>query len=80
MHSVFLYYAIKADMSMGIVNAGQMVIYDDIEPGLRQLCEDVIMNRNNDNNEATEKLLAFADTAIEKQRKKRKMKAGDSLQ
>src|ERR1700692_5085813 len=59
MHSVFLFYAIKAGMSMGIVNAGQLLIYDEIEPGLRQLCEDVILNRNNDNNEATEKLLAF---------------------
>ena len=39
-------------MSMGIVNAGQLVIYDDIEPGLRKLCEDVILNLNNENNEA----------------------------
>src|SRR5687768_16451647 len=62
MHSVFLYHAIKAGMDMGIVNAGQLVIYDEIEPGLRQLCEDVILNRNNDNNEATEKLIAFAET------------------
>ena len=62
MHSVFLFYAIKAGMDMGIVNAGQLVVYDEIEPGLRQLCEDVIFNRNNDNNEATEKLIAFAET------------------
>ncbi|HMU11621.1 MAG TPA: vitamin B12 dependent-methionine synthase activation domain-containing protein, partial [Ferruginibacter sp.] len=62
MHSVFLYYAIKAGMDMGIVNAGQLVVYDEIEPGLRHLCEDVILNRNNDNNEATEKLIAFAET------------------
>ena len=62
MHSVFLLYAIKAGMSMGIVNAGQLMIYDEIEPDLRQLCEDVILNRNNDNNESTEKLLAFAAT------------------
>src|SRR5436190_5669023 len=62
MHAVFLYYAIKAGMDMGIVNAGQMVVYDEIEPGLRQLCEDVILNHNNDNNEATEKLIAFAET------------------
>jgi 5-methyltetrahydrofolate--homocysteine methyltransferase len=62
MHSVFLYYAIKAGMDMGIVNAGQLVVYDEIEPGLRQLCEDVILNRNNDNNQATEKLIAFAET------------------
>jgi 5-methyltetrahydrofolate--homocysteine methyltransferase len=62
MHSVFLYYAIKAGMDMGIVNAGQLVVYDEIEPALRILCEDVILNRNNDNNEATEKLIAFAET------------------
>jgi 5-methyltetrahydrofolate--homocysteine methyltransferase len=62
MHSVFLYYAIKAGMDMGIVNAGQLVVYDEIEPGLKKLCEDVIFNRNNDNNEATEKLIAFAET------------------
>ena len=61
MHAVFLYHAIKAGMDMGIVNAGQLVVYDEIEPGLRQLCEDVILNRNNDNNEATEKLIAFAE-------------------
>lgn len=62
MHSVFLYHAIKAGMDMGIVNAGQLVVYDEIEPQLRELCEDVILNRNNDNNEATEKLIAFAET------------------
>jgi 5-methyltetrahydrofolate--homocysteine methyltransferase len=62
MHSVFLYHAIKAGMDMGIVNAGQLVVYDEIEPGLRQLCEDVILNKGNDNNEATEKLIAFAET------------------
>ena len=62
MHSVFLYHAIKAGMDMGIVNAGQLVVYDEIEPSLKELCEDVILNRNNDNNEATEKLIAFAET------------------
>jgi 5-methyltetrahydrofolate--homocysteine methyltransferase len=62
MHSVFLYYAIKNGMDMGIVNAGQLVVYDEIEPELRNLCENVILNRNNDNNEATDKLIAFAET------------------
>ncbi len=62
MHAVFLYHAIKAGMSMGIVNAGQMVVYDQIEPQLKDLCEDVILNRNNDNNEATEKLIIFAES------------------
>ena len=72
MHSVFLYHAIKAGMDMGIVNAGQLVVYDEIEPALRELCEDVILNRNNDNNEATEKLIAFAETvkAGDKEEKK----------
>src|SRR4051812_10198889 len=58
MHSVFLYYAIKAGMDMGIVNAGQLVVYDEIEPRLRELCEDVILNRRDD---STERLVAFAE-------------------
>src|SRR6187549_1148333 len=61
-HSVFLFHAIKAGMDMGIVNAGQLVVYDEIEPNLRMLCEDVVLNRNNDNNETTEKMIAFAET------------------
>ncbi|MGH2643376.1 MAG: dihydropteroate synthase [Chitinophagaceae bacterium] len=59
MHSVFLYHAIKAGMDMGIVNAGQLKVYDEIEPQLRELCEDIILNRNPG---ATEKLLAFAES------------------
>ncbi len=59
MHSVFLYYAIKAGMDMGIVNAGQLMVYDEIEPTLRQLCEDVILNKDP---LGTDKLLAFAET------------------
>ncbi|MBL7698713.1 MAG: methionine synthase [Chitinophagaceae bacterium] len=62
MHAVFLFHAIKAGMNMGIVNAGQLAVYDEIEPGLRNLCEDVILNRNNDHNQSTEKLIAFAET------------------
>lgn len=65
-HSVFLYYAIAAGMDMGIVNAGQLVVYDEIEPQLKALCEDVILNRNNDTNEATEKLIQFAETVKSK--------------
>ncbi|HMJ46189.1 MAG TPA: methionine synthase, partial [Ferruginibacter sp.] len=65
-HSVFLFYAIKAGMDMGIVNAGQLVVYDEIEPGLKQLCEDVLLNKNNDNNEATERLIQFAETVKSK--------------
>jgi len=65
-HAVFLYHAIKAGMDMGIVNAGALVVYDEIEPVLKNLCEDVILNRNNSNNEATEKLIAFAETVKSK--------------
>ncbi len=72
MHSVFLFYAIKAGMDMGIVNAGQLVVYDEIEPELKKLCEDVILNRNNENNEATEKLIAFAETVKQKGKEEKK--------
>lgn len=58
MHSVFLYHAIPAGMDMGIVNAGQLDIYDEIDPELRELVEDVILNRHDD---ATERLLEAAD-------------------
>ena len=57
MHSVFLYHAIKAGMDMGIVNAGQIAVYDDLEPELRAACEDVVLNRSAD---AAERLLALA--------------------
>jgi 5-methyltetrahydrofolate--homocysteine methyltransferase len=60
-HAVFLYHAIKAGMDMGIVNAGQLAVYDEIDPVLRNLCEDVILNKNNDNNQATEALIQYAD-------------------
>jgi 5-methyltetrahydrofolate--homocysteine methyltransferase len=58
-HAVFLLHAIRAGMDMGIVNAGQLVVYDEIEPHLRELCEDVILNRRPD---ATERLVHFAET------------------
>ncbi len=57
MHSVFLYHAIRAGMTMGIVNAGQLAIYEDIDPELRERVEDVILNRRAD---ATERLLEIA--------------------
>lgn len=57
MHTVFLYHAIKAGMDMGIVNAGQLGIYDEIEPELKNACEDVILNRRTD---ATDRLLDLA--------------------
>jgi 5-methyltetrahydrofolate--homocysteine methyltransferase len=58
MHSVFLYHAIHAGMDMGIVNAGQMIVYDDIDPELRQVCEDVVLNRDPG---AAERLLQLAE-------------------
>jgi 5-methyltetrahydrofolate--homocysteine methyltransferase len=57
MHSVFLYHAIAAGMDMGIVNAGQLAVYDDLPPELRQACEDVVLNRRPD---AADRLLAIA--------------------
>ncbi|MGO4672814.1 methionine synthase [Bosea sp. 2YAB26] len=57
MHSVFLYHCIKAGMDMGIVNAGQLGSYDDLDPELRELCEDVVLNRRKD---STERLLDAA--------------------
>jgi 5-methyltetrahydrofolate--homocysteine methyltransferase len=59
MHSAFLYHAIKAGMDMGIVNAGQLVVYEDIPPDLLERVEDVLFNRRAD---ATERLVEFADT------------------
>jgi 5-methyltetrahydrofolate--homocysteine methyltransferase len=58
MHSVFLFHAIPAGMDMGIVNAGQLDVYEAIDPELREACEDVILNRRDD---ATERLVALAD-------------------
>jgi 5-methyltetrahydrofolate--homocysteine methyltransferase len=58
LHTVFLYHAIKAGLTMGIVNAGQIGIYDELEPTLREHCEDVVLNRRAD---ATERMLAFAE-------------------
>lgn len=58
MHSIFLYHAIPAGLDMAIVNAGQLDIYDDIDPELRIACEDVILNRDPD---ATERLIALAE-------------------
>jgi len=58
MHAVFLTHAIAAGMDMGIVNAGQIAVYDDLDPELREACEDVVLNRRGD---AAERLLALAE-------------------
>ena len=58
MHAVFLYHAIQAGMDMGIVNAGQLAVYDQIEPELKEACEDVVLNRRAD---STERMLELAE-------------------
>jgi 5-methyltetrahydrofolate--homocysteine methyltransferase len=66
-HTVFLYHAIKAGLTMGIVNAGMVGVYDDLDPELRERVEDVVLNRRKD---ATERMIEFAGT----------LKAGGSKQ
>lgn len=62
MHAVFLYHAIQRGMDMGIVNAGQLAVYDTIEPGLREACEDVVLNRvPRAGGTATERMLEIAE-------------------
>lgn len=64
MHSVFLYHAIQAGLDMGIVNAGQLEVYEEIEPELRELVEDAVLNRRPD---ATERLIAYAEQVKSKE-------------
>ena len=62
MHAVFLYHAIQAGMDMGIVNAGQLAVYESIDPELREACEDVVLNRRpKAGNTATEQMLEIAE-------------------
>jgi len=65
MHSAFLYHGIKAGLDMGIVNAGQLAVYAEIEPELKTLVEDVLLNRHP---EATERLVTFAETVRAKEK------------
>src|SRR6202035_3517462 len=65
MHSAFLYHAIRAGMDMGIVNAGQLAVYDEIPSELRERVEDVLLNRRPD---STERLLDFAQTVEKRDR------------
>ncbi|HIA43993.1 MAG TPA: methionine synthase, partial [Gammaproteobacteria bacterium] len=64
MHSVFLFHAIKSGLTMGIVNAGQLAVYEDIDPELKVLVEDVILNRRED---ATERLVDEATKFLQDQ-------------
>lgn len=59
MHSVFLYFAVKSGLDMGIVNAGMLQVYDDIQPELKDLCERVIFNKDN---KAADELISFAES------------------
>ena len=63
MHSAFLYHAIKAGMDMGIVNAGQLEVYEEIPKDLLRLVEDVLLNKRPD---ATERLVEFAESVKQK--------------
>jgi len=69
MHSAFLFHAVKSGMDMGIVNAGQLTVYDDIDPKLKECIEDVIFDRKND---STDQLILIAQ---EHKGKKKKIKA-----
>ena len=69
MHSTFLFHAIKSGMDMGIINAGQLTVYDDIDPKLKECIEDVIFDRKND---STERLIEIAQ---DHKGKKKKIKA-----
>ncbi|GAB5403801.1 MAG: methionine synthase [Aureliella sp.] len=66
MHAAFLYHAVRAGMDMGIVNAGQLAVYEDIPKDLLERVEDVLLNRRSD---STERLLEFADTVKTKGKK-----------
>src|SRR5690606_29475955 len=68
-HSSFLYHAVNAGLDMGIVNAGMLSVYDDIDPELKEHVEDVLLNRRSD---ATERLIAFAETVKNSGTKKEK--------
>ena len=73
MHACFLYHAIRAGMEMGIVNAGQLEVYEEIEPALRERIEDVLFDRRPD---ATERLVEYAETV--KQRDPAEVAAADT--
>ena len=75
-HSVFLYHAIRAGMDMGIVNSGQLHVYDEIETGLRSAVEDVVLNRRPD---ATERLVEIADSVQGSRRERQEDDAWRSL-
>lgn len=76
MHTAFLYHAIRAGLDMGIVNAGQIEVYDEIEPQLKELVEDVLLNRRPD---STERLIDFAESVKSSGKTEAKIDAWRSL-
>ena len=76
MHSCFLYHAVQSGMDMGIVNAGQLTVYDDIDPEFRERIEDVLFNRRED---ATERLVEAAESYHSERKKKEKDQAWRTL-
>jgi 5-methyltetrahydrofolate--homocysteine methyltransferase len=74
MHACFLYHAIQAGLDMGIVNAGQLEVYENVEPELRDLIEDVLLNRRAD---ATERLVTFAEELKAKNSGEKKTSTAD---
>ncbi|NUQ34852.1 MAG: methionine synthase, partial [Planctomycetaceae bacterium] len=76
MHAAFLYHGVKAGMDMGIVNAGQLAVYEEIEPELRERIEDVLLNRRAD---ATERLVEFASNYSGKRKERKEDDAWRSL-
>ncbi len=80
MHAAFLYHAIRAGLDMGIVNAGQLEVYEEVDPKLLELVEDVLLNRNSD---ATDRLITFAETLVKQdktQAKEQQAWRSDSVQ
>ena len=73
MHAAFLYHAIRAGLDMGIVNAGQLAVYEEIPPDLLERVEDVLLDRRPD---ATERLVEFAETVKQQARRRRRGRSG----
>jgi Methionine synthase I, cobalamin-binding domain len=74
-HAAFLYHAIRAGLDMAIVNAGQLAVYEEIEPELRERVEDVLLNRRDD---ATERMIEFAERVKVKVKRRSPTKHGES--
>ena len=78
-HTVFLYHAIKAGMDMGIVNAGMVGVYDDLEPELRERVEDVVLNRRADSGERLVEIADSAKSGAKDESKKNEWRVGTTV-